>query len=121
MRVTLYADGRRIRRRVHQLVMESFVGPIPKGMHVAHGPCGIEDNSLSNLSFKTPSQNNRDKHRDGTAQIGERHNLAKLTEKDVLEIRRRYIKGNGAQLAREFGVSKDNVLSIIHRKTWTHC
>lgn len=43
---------------------------------------------------------------------GESHPNAKLTDAQVAEIRRRYVRGRGAALAREFGVSKSLVGQI---------
>ncbi len=53
---------------------------------------------------------------------GSRHGAAKLTERDVREIRRRYAKGREtfAALADAFGVSPQTIGLVIHRKTWTH-
>ena len=51
---------------VHALVLEHFVGPRPDGMESCHGVNGPSDNSLTNLSWGTPSSNNLDKQRDGT-------------------------------------------------------
>lgn len=53
---------------------------------------------------------------------GERNHLTKLTEQQVAEIRARYQPGYGtaAALAREYGVTSENVQSIVHRKSWRH-
>ncbi len=51
---------------LHQIVMAAWVGPCPDGLEICHGPKGVEDNSLSNLSYDTHIQNCLDKRRDGT-------------------------------------------------------
>jgi len=54
---------------------------------------------------------------------GENHGRAKLTEKDVLQIRSLYIPkifGYGTALAREFNVSYHTMICIVKRKTWKH-
>lgn len=56
---------------------------------------------------------------------GENHNLAVLTEKDVIAIRaefRRisYLDTNMAELASKFGVSKSNISMIVNGKAWKH-
>lgn len=53
-------------RYVHHLVLETFVGPRPPGMEGCHGIGGMTDNSLENLRWDTPSNNNRDKAKHGT-------------------------------------------------------
>jgi hypothetical protein len=42
---------------VHRLVVESFIGPIPKGMQVNHKNLNRADNRLSNLEIVTPLEN----------------------------------------------------------------
>ncbi len=53
---------------------------------------------------------------------GERQHLAKLTETDVLEIRRLYAQGGVSQskLAAQFGVDQTGISAIIRRFTWKH-
>jgi hypothetical protein len=54
--------------------------------------------------------------------VGSKHGKSKLTEDDVLEIRAKYkpyvytIK----MLVEEYNVSKDCMIHIIYRTTWTH-
>jgi hypothetical protein len=43
--------------RLHRLVWETFVGPIPKGLLVHHKDHNKANNSLKNLSLVTYSQN----------------------------------------------------------------
>jgi hypothetical protein len=50
---------------------------------------------------------------------GERHANAKLTEEDVLSIRRRARLGEAfGTIAAEFGVSRTNVRYIVRREAW---
>ncbi len=53
---------------------------------------------------------------------GEAVPMARLTEEEVLEIRRRYAAGEGSLsvLAQCYGVTKQNIASIVKRKTWNH-
>jgi hypothetical protein len=53
---------------------------------------------------------------------GERSNLAKLREEDVLAIRRMHASGRHrtAELGEMFGVAERSIYHIIRRKTWTH-
>jgi hypothetical protein len=45
-------DGETESRRVADLVAAAFLGPCPAGQHLVHGPGGITDNSLKNLSYQ---------------------------------------------------------------------
>ena len=53
---------------------------------------------------------------------GEGHGLSKLTEKNVIEIRKKYrpITVGSYLLAEEYGVSQSVIMQVIKRKTWTH-
>ncbi len=53
---------------------------------------------------------------------GSRHGAAKLTERDVREIRRRYAKGRETfrSLADAFSVSPQTIGGIVHLRSWQH-
>jgi hypothetical protein len=53
---------------------------------------------------------------------GESHPLAKLTADKVLEIRRRYAKGDITlyKLAGIYGIANQNVSKIVNHLTWKH-
>jgi hypothetical protein len=72
-RVNLYESGKPRTRQVHQLVMETFVGPRPDGLEVCHGNGNPADNRLENLRYDTRSANARDRLAHGT------HNNANKT------------------------------------------
>jgi DNA-binding XRE family transcriptional regulator len=54
--------------------------------------------------------------------IGAINNGAKLTEQQVLEIRRLYSEGGITQqsLGLQFGVARECITAIVNRKNWTH-
>lgn len=55
-------------RSVHQLVLESFVGPRPEGMQACHGDGVGTHNHLGNLRWDSISENQFDRVRHGTHQ-----------------------------------------------------
>lgn len=59
-------------KRVHLMVLESFVGPRPDGMVGCHYDDDHSNNHLSNLRWDTPANNEQDKIRNGN-----QHNLNK--------------------------------------------
>ena len=73
--VLLYpGDGRKyVRKRVHVLVLETFVGPRPEGAFGRHIDDDRENNHLSNLRWGDRSSNSRDAVRNGV------HNHARKT------------------------------------------
>lgn len=59
--VHLYgADGRGVTRKVHQLVLEAFVGPRPPGMEGCHADDDFTNNRLTNLRWGTHTDNMQD-------------------------------------------------------------
>jgi hypothetical protein len=119
--VGLSKYGKVKQHRISNLVLEAFVGPRPPGNQACHGPAGRADDSLANLSWGTPSENQLDRRRDGTSNQGERSVRARLTEAIVLECRRRYTAGETqTALAAEFGVSHESMGAAIRGRTWAH-
>lgn len=68
------------RRRVHQLVLEAFVGPCPPGMETRHLDGDRGNNRLGNLAWGTKIENSRDRDRHGTTVRGERHPSRQMPE-----------------------------------------
>ena len=81
----------------------------------------IDVNPL-NLELGSLAENIDDRHSRDRDSRGEGQHLARLTEADVLEMRRLYIPGQVgfARLARQFGVSKSTAMAAIKGQTWTH-
>lgn len=74
--VNLKSAPRKQRRYVHQLVLESFVGPRPAGHEACHENGIRSDNRLENLRWDTVSENRLDIKRMG------RHNEGSKTHCD---------------------------------------
>jgi hypothetical protein len=102
--------------RIHSLVADAFLGPQPPKLVVCHGTGGHLDNSLGNLSYGSRKKNAQDMLRDGTALTGTKAPMAKLTEKDVREIRGS--SESGVALARRYGVATAQISRIRTRKNW---
>jgi len=126
LRIRLRRDGKHHERLVHQIILETFVGPRPKGMESCHGPKGRRNNSLSNLCWGTRIKNlGTDKVRDGTANIGEQHPQARLNGLQIRIIRQTYKPwGHGGltqeALAAVFHVPQVHISRIVHRKAWSN-
>jgi hypothetical protein len=71
--VTLADGGRKTRRHVHLLVLETFIGPRPFGLECCHRDDDPTNNRLDNLRWDTHSSNELDKVRNGN------HHQAKKT------------------------------------------
>jgi transcriptional regulator with XRE-family HTH domain len=109
--------------RAHLLVLAAFRGPRPgPGYDGAHDDGDSLNNRLSNLLWKTRFANIQDKARHGTMARGETHGQAKLTERQVAEIREACLaKGvEYAEAAARFGVSLSAVARACTGGSWSH-
>lgn len=104
----------------HRVAWELANGPIPKGLHVLHHCDNPPCVNPEHLYAGTRKDNARDAVERGQHLCGSRSPRAKLTERDVAEIRRRYDLGGVYQyeLAEEFGVTQTTVSRITRRKGW---
>lgn len=109
--VRIMVDGKRIVGLSHRLVWQAHRGDIPEGMCINHKNGKKSDNRLNNLEVVTYSENQKHAHRMGLIdQTSTRNPVAKLTDDQVKEIRRRRCNGERlAALAVEFGVSFQHV------------
>lgn len=115
-----------IRRFVHSLVAQAFLGPPPEGPEeyvVNHRDGDKSNNRPDNLEWATRSENQLHALDTGLSRgRGETHPRAKLTDEQVREIRRRYTGGWGeqTQLAKEYGVSQMLISQIVRGDIWSH-
>ena len=111
-------DGRT--QLVHRRAREEAYGEIPKGLHVLHLCDTPSCYAPEHLFLGTNYDNVQDRVRKNRSNHpkGERNPKAKLTEKDVLEIRAdaRVIK----TVAEAYGVSFGTISKIKTRRTWEH-
>lgn len=120
LHIALYPGG--IEKRVHHLVLETFVGPCPPGMEGCHRDCNPANNALSNLRWDTPKGNMADSVRLGRTVKGSKNGQAKLTERKVRAIREEYAFGGTtlAEISAREGVGQATLCQAIRRKTWKH-
>ena len=110
-------DGKTM--KAHRLALIMFTGTNHPHLEAAHGEC--HDRLCVNplhLRWATAKENNADRKRDGTHNMGERNGRAKLTEPEVLAILqdpRRH-----REIAADFGVSRRLICSIKAGKAWAH-
>lgn len=122
IRVTLRRDdGKFITRYRAHFVLFAYVGPRPEGMECLHGNGECTDDSPTNLRWGTSLENKADMVRHGTRQKGRQINTCKLSEADVIEIRRLRSEDHSLKsIAGQFRITEANVSCIVNRKTWTH-
>ena len=112
--IHLYSGGVGKGFFVHCAVLLAFVGPRPERNHCRHLDGNKLNNRLDNLCWGTAKENAADSIRHGTMP-------SKLTERDVLIIRRRVHFGKYGiqrQLTKEYGVSDTTISLIVSRHKW---
>ena len=110
--------------RAHRWAYERFVGPIERGMVVAHRcdvPCCVNP---AHLFTCTQAENIADKVRKGRQAKGSKQGTSKLTEAKVSEIkkllRRGYVVGMYSALARQYQVDRAIIARIHAGRIWRH-
>lgn len=107
--------------RVHRLACVAEHGPAPSLKHEAAHLCGnghIGCCARKHLAWKTPVQNQADRITHGTHNRGTRQGRSKLTEADVIEIRRLASHKTQSQIADQFGVARTTIELILIGKNW---
>ncbi len=121
--VGLVGRGRKSKRvLVHRLVCEAFHGPCPQDKsHCAHWDGNPSNNRAENLRWATVKENSEDARRHGNLRVGEASNLARLSERDVREVRRRAEAGESSYaIAKDIGMTSGGVRKIVTRENWGH-
>lgn len=117
--VHLSANGKSNRVSVHRLVMRAFHGD--SHLDVNHVDGDKLNNKLSNLEYVTRSGNLKHAFRTGLASnVGSKHSRAKLTERDVILIRKLSDHLLPKTIAEVFGVKSVTVRDIVRGNRWTH-
>jgi len=123
-RINLYQErSKHFVRKIHQLVLEAFVGPCPEGMEARHLNGNKLDNRLANLTWGTRLENMRDRKEQGGYDLrGEKHPSNKLTDKQVIEIRKMHASGKLTHraIANKYNVCRSTITCILRGKTWSH-
>lgn len=112
-------DGRRM--LAHRAVCIAAYGEPPTPYHQAAHLCGNGHEGCVNwrhLAWKTASENCADKLMHGTDHRGEKHGMAKLTEADVMEIRRLRGEMTQADIGTRFGIANTTVCNIQSKRSW---
>jgi len=110
--------------RIHRLVAQMFLGYMISGYEVNHLDGNKSNNHYLNLEIVTHADNMTHATINGLTSCREgcSNTMSKLTENDVLEIRRYRNAGTHScrELSLKFGVSAHSISQIANRKRWKH-
>ncbi|RLC89135.1 MAG: hypothetical protein DRJ03_00855 [Chloroflexi bacterium] len=107
--------------RVHYLVLLSFCGPRPKGHQCLHRDGDRQNVRFNNLRWGTQRENAADAIRHGTQVRGETNGRSKLTESQVITIKKLLATGHSLRsLGKRFGVDHTTIGAIKLGKSWGH-
>lgn len=136
-RIGFHQDGRNYRELAHRVSWRLAHGADAGDLNVCHHcdtpACvnpdhlflGTQDDNLKDAARKkrmaAGDRHGLRKHPECSAK-GERSGQAKLTEAQVLRLRRQYSDGGVSygDLAREYGVAHGTIAGIIQRRRWRH-
>ena len=105
----------------HRISWELHYSPIPDGLHVLHHCDNPPCVNPHHLFLGTAADNAADRLGKGRQARGEQAGNAKLTQEQVMNIRREFCQGSLViELAQKYNISLSTIRDIRDRRTWTH-
>jgi len=121
-KLVLNKNGKKYMRYIHRMVAIAFISNPKNKKQVNHIDGNKCNNNVSNLEWNTPSENMQHSIKNKLHPSGEKCSWAKLTEKQVIEIRKLSKNSNitHAKLGNIFGINQSAITNIINHKRWKH-
>jgi len=124
-RVNLKVNQKTNTKNIHRILAEAFLENPDNKPQINHINGVKSDNRIENLEWCTLSENRQHAYKtglqNGLSRRGVKNNFAKLENKDIIEIRKRYDKKKGLTmkvLSKEFNVSTGCIQSVLSKKNW---
>lgn len=121
LRLLIYSNGKSKLCGIHRLVAETFLRAVPGKPQVNHKDGNKQNNRVENLEWCSLTENRRHAFKTGLQKVarGESHGFCKLTDKQVLEIRRIYApyKLTLSSISKKYGVCFQHISKIINLET----
>jgi len=128
-RVSLRGDGKSHQQKVHRLVADAFlvappgiVGTTKNAFCINHKDGNKLNNCVKNLEWVRTSENYTHAMENGLiCNKGSKNGQAKLTERDVIQVRREYANGTTQMdISHKYGVSRANISMVVNRRRFAH-
>ena len=125
LRAYLHREGKKIGMLVHRAVALAHI-PNPNDLpHINHKDGDPTNNRIENLEWCDAAANARHAVANGLTkmpkQSGTANSQAKVSEDDIVEMRRRHAEGEScASIARAFGIDPKTAWDICNFKRWAH-
>jgi len=118
-KISLSKNGVSKSFNIHRIVSNSFIGECPIGKQVNHKDGNRLNNILSNLEYMTSKENHRHATINGLKANGEKNGWSKLTNKQALEIKKKYGTGkySYSELAKEYKITLQAIFYVV-KKGW---
>lgn len=122
LQINTRKEGKQIKPLVHTLIALTFVPNPDNKAEVNHLDGDKSNNSADNLEWCTREENMQHASKEGLLNCkGSNNNNSKLSEQDVINIRRLYAEGNIMKdIAKAYNISKPHVSDIVNHKKWKH-
>jgi len=121
-RCALYSNGNTKRFAIHRLVAMAFIPNPENKPQVNHKDGNKKNNCVENLEWVTASENIFHAFKNGLRKPtdGIINGMAKLSNDDVLSIRKTYSEGNISQqkIGELYGVQQSCIQRIVSKKRW---
>lgn len=121
-KICLSKNGKVTTVNIHRLISQAFI-PNPYNKPQVNHINGIKsDNRIENLEWVTCKENIEHAHKIGliNSSKGEDRTFAKLTEKQVLEIRKIGKLKTQVELAKIYNVNQSLISYVLNNKIWKH-
>lgn len=117
--VALSRDSKPIKKRIHLIVAEAFLGPRLKGIEVCHEDGNPANNQASNLRFGTHKSNMEDMVKHGRSNRGLKNPNANMTIEQALQVKQLRLDGKIYKvIAAELGLTFEQVRGVCVGRTW---
>lgn len=114
-------DGLNVRMKCHRISYFLTHGSLPHELEVCHKCDNPPCCNPHHLFLGTHADNMKDCKRKGRTSRGQKHHWHKLTERQVVAIRKEHAEGDTiTEIAKDYKMSFYAIWAIVNRRSWKH-